>query len=119
MADEKWFVVSYWDTYEDDVPPEERISKPENDDTVWTISKDPKNTGWENDCDQQGYGFTRKEAQAIVDKLNSHTRSQEVIRKLVEETQSFIELANVKAYPTLPKKLEQAIKEAKEFLGEK
>ncbi len=40
------------------------------EDRVWTVSRDPKVTGWENDCNCDGYGLTHAEAQFLCDAAN-------------------------------------------------
>lgn len=57
----KWYVVAY--TYHD-------IAPPEMANKVWTVSRDPSETGWETDCGQPGYGLTYAEANELASSAN-------------------------------------------------
>jgi hypothetical protein len=54
-----WYVVV--DDFCTDPTPEDR---------VWTVSKDPKNTGWNTDSGCLGYGLTKAEAEELVSAAN-------------------------------------------------
>lgn len=49
-------------------------SDPTPENTVWTVSKDPKRTGWETDCGHRGYGLTKAEAEELASAANERKR---------------------------------------------
>lgn len=61
----RWYVVV--DKY---------CSDPSPQNNVWTVSRDPKNTGWETDCGYPGYGLTKAEATELADAANSAVKSK-------------------------------------------
>ncbi len=69
----KWFVVA------DDLSYEEADPEAE----IWTISRDPERLGWKNDCNQNGYGLLKKDAEELLTAANAYTTHKEVIRELV------------------------------------
>jgi len=75
MTDRKrWHVVCDWDTYthEDGTPYDWRSGqRPAPDARVWTLSLDPRRTGWTNDSDCNGYGLTYDEAKELADAANA------------------------------------------------
>lgn len=56
-----------------DVHPLEKADDAKYDDSedVWTISPDPDRTGWQNDCNQPGYGLPKDVAEWIANTLNA------------------------------------------------
>ena len=39
---------------------------------IWTLSKDPENTGWETDSGYSGYGLLKEEAEFLALAANEH-----------------------------------------------
>lgn len=37
-----------------------------DDDLIWTLSKDPNETGWNTDCGVYGYGLTKADAEHLA-----------------------------------------------------
>lgn len=46
------------------------IEEAEQEEDIWTLSFDENEIGWENDCDQRGYGLKKEIAQIIADAYN-------------------------------------------------
>lgn len=83
MSEQQWFVVSYWDTcHNSDQEP------PGSDESIWTLSEDPKETGWTNDCDQNSYGLTKDKADFFAKAANSYFPHLELIKELAEALSS-------------------------------
>jgi hypothetical protein len=74
MSESKFFVVCYADTVEN-------YSRPSDDDDVFTISKDPKKTGWNNDDDCPGYGLTKQDALELANSANDCNRYKSLAEK--------------------------------------
>jgi hypothetical protein len=55
----KWFVTV--DKY---------CSYPNPEEHVWTISRDPNDTGWETDSGYSGYGLLKKDAEELANAAN-------------------------------------------------
>jgi hypothetical protein len=55
----KWFVTV--DKY---------CSYPNPEEHVWTISRDPNDTGWETDSGYSGYGLLKKDAEELAGAAN-------------------------------------------------
>lgn len=53
-----WYVVAY---ERDDIEPGDKI---------WTLSKDPKVTGWNTDCGFPGYGLLKEDAEELANAAN-------------------------------------------------
>lgn len=82
MSEQQWFVVSYWDTcHNSDQEP------PGSDESIWTLSEDPKETGWTNDCDQNSYGLTKDKADFFAKAANSYFPHLELIKELTEKVE--------------------------------
>lgn len=45
-------------------------TSPEPEDRIWTLSHDPKHTGWNTDHGTPGYGLTKTQAQELADAAN-------------------------------------------------
>ena len=65
-ATEKWHVVCDFETRD----PWKEEEPPHADDPIWTISRDPKETGWENDSDCTGYGLKKADAEELANAAN-------------------------------------------------
>lgn len=50
-------------------------SDPHPDELVWTVSKDPKKTGWNTDSGYPGYALTRADAEELAYAANKLARS--------------------------------------------
>lgn len=49
-------------------------SYPEPDEYVWTISRDPNETGWETDSGFNGYGLLKADAEELANAANEIER---------------------------------------------
>ena len=68
-----WYVVCWHDEWDDpaNAPADYRSDRAKYEELeIWTISRDPKQCGWETDCGCPGYGLTYTKANAIVGNLN-------------------------------------------------
>ena len=57
---------------------------PNPNELVWTISRDPNETGWETDCGHNGYGLTKADAEELANAANEIERLREVLRIEIE-----------------------------------
>lgn len=62
----RWHVVAY----------DSSLADPE--DRVWTVSPDPRETGWETDCGCEGYGLTKADAELLANAANEIDRLREI-----------------------------------------
>lgn len=46
-------------------------TNPKPGDPIWTVSRDPKRTGWETDSGYWGYGLTLNEAMVLASSANT------------------------------------------------
>jgi hypothetical protein len=86
MSESKFFVVCYADTVEN-------YSRPSDDDDVFTISKDPKNTGWNNDGDCHGYGLTKQDALELANSANDCNRYKQQLEEMRSLAEKHLRLA--------------------------
>ena len=43
---------------------------PDDDDEIWTVSKDPNKTGWNTDSGYEGYGLKKADAEFLAAAAN-------------------------------------------------
>ena len=69
----KWFVTV--DKY---------CSYPNPEEHVWTISRDPNDTGWETDSGYSGYGLLKKDAEELANAANRIENLEAALRDLCD-----------------------------------
>ena len=68
----KWFVTV--DKY---------CSYPNPEEHVWTISRDPNDTGWETDSGYSGYGLLKKDAEELAGAANRIEKLEAALYEIV------------------------------------
>ena len=66
----------------------EHCCDPQPHERVWTVSRDPDETGWETDCGYNGYGLTKADAEELANAANEIERLREALRIIAEATHS-------------------------------
>jgi hypothetical protein len=67
---QRWYVVCDWDAYKALHKEPPASPRPAASLRVWTVSRNPTETGWETDSGCPGYGLTYAEAKELVDAVN-------------------------------------------------
>lgn len=60
--------------------------------TVWTVSHDPNEHGWETDCNTTGYGLTKAEADILVAARNALPALLDARDNALEEAAKLLDL---------------------------
>ena len=59
-------------------------SYPNPEEHVWTISRDPNDTGWETDSGYSGYGLLKKDAEELANAANRIEKLEAALREIME-----------------------------------
>ena len=57
-------------------------SYPNPEEHVWTISRDPNDTGWETDGGYSGYGLLKKDAEELANAANQIEKLEAALREI-------------------------------------
>lgn len=57
---------------------------PEPEDHVWTVSRDPNETGWTTDSGCNGYGLPKADAEELANSANEIERLREALKKIAD-----------------------------------
>jgi hypothetical protein len=84
------------------------------DAAVWTVSRDPNETGWETDSGYNGYGLLKTDAEKLADAANRIEFLELALRQLLDEKCDYMIINHLGD----PEK-EHTVKLARAALGEK
>jgi hypothetical protein len=90
----------------------ESATDPRPEEAIWTLSRDPNDTGWETDAGYDGYGLTKKDAEELANAANCVG----VLRKIMRSASGYAFAEASVDPPGLKRKLRAQIKSANAFM---